>query len=110
MMLVNPVTLAPSSNSTGNSSMRRDQGTCQELDPMRVPRGLMDVSWSAIRIHSGCGTTRLKYAIVAMHSASIDDSPKAGPHTCSSNTMLLVEFSVSVSRFAGNGTGALSRG
>jgi hypothetical protein len=88
MMLVNPVTLAPPSSSTGNSSAQRDQGTYQKLDPMRVPRGLMDVSWSATRVHSVGGTTRFKYAIVAMHSASIDGSPNAGPHTCSSSTML----------------------
>ena len=96
MMLVNPVTLAPPSSSTGNSSAQRDQGICQKLDPMRVPRGLMDVSWSATRVHSVCGIMRLKYAIVAMHSASIDGSPNAGPHTCSSSTML---WSCSAYRF-----------
>jgi hypothetical protein len=88
MTLVNPVTLVPPSSSTGNSSAQRDQGICQELDLMRVPRGLMDVSWSAMRVHSVGGTMRLKYAIVAMHSASIDGSPNAGPHTRSSSTML----------------------
>lgn len=75
---------------------------------MCIPRGLIDVSWSATRTHFVRGTMRWKYAIVAMHSASIDGSPKAGPHTCSSSTMLWSCFVVSIAELLNYWRGALS--
>lgn len=46
------------------------------------------MSWSAMRAHCAEGMIRLQYAMAAIHSESIDGSPKAGPQTCSSNTIL----------------------
>ena len=48
----------------------------------------LEVSWSATTTHRPCGTVRFRYAIAAIHSASIEGSPNAGPHTWSSSTIL----------------------
>jgi hypothetical protein len=53
-----------------------------------LPEAPTALSYSATRTHCPLGMTRWQYATVAMHSGSIEGSPKAGPHICSSKTIL----------------------
>lgn len=61
-------------------------GMTQETNNRNIPDGLTETLLLGTMRNSISSLTALwRYVMAAMHSASIEGTPKTGPHTCSSS-------------------------